>query len=285
MIDELSAALHNFGESCANSKVLVLDDIAAGVRNLCSKFAQEGKIKGFTLEINGVDCSHPLREWPAEVAEAAATKGLLVRVRIPNAVDEHVLDLQLSLHEVECTVAAQEAGSDPGAEAVVDEIVADSKSDSEATGQVDSAGSGVAVDGVEVATDPKPSTSEALADSKSTSESSESEKSDAPEQSASPEAEDDEAPKSATTAADSEASAQPTDSASSSDTNPDLAARVKLLEAGFSNEEIDKLEAHEIGALVETSAEIAESGSVDFASGEVTVKDSAEVPNDSEATQ
>lgn len=47
----------------------VLGPIVDDIRILCTKYAQEGKIRGFVLEVNGFDASRKVMHWPDRVFE------------------------------------------------------------------------------------------------------------------------------------------------------------------------------------------------------------------------
>ena len=47
-----------------------LNEISAEIRRLGSEYSQEGKIRGFVLEFNGIDASQARSHWPAVAFES-----------------------------------------------------------------------------------------------------------------------------------------------------------------------------------------------------------------------
>lgn len=67
-----------------------LEHIAHQARQACSEFCQKSKLKGFTLEVNGVDASHAVERWPAQALKSWEKHDVQILVRLPDSVQIHV---------------------------------------------------------------------------------------------------------------------------------------------------------------------------------------------------
>lgn len=64
---------HVLGEVFESQEHL-LNKVAREARNIGSRYAQEGKIKGFVLDVNGVDASGHVKRWTPESLKAEKVK-------------------------------------------------------------------------------------------------------------------------------------------------------------------------------------------------------------------
>lgn len=78
-----------------------IHDIASEFRRIGTEFAQQGKIKGFVLDINGVDASRPRGHWPEVVFESDR---LVVRMVVSCGGKMPHIELEIGAGEVAAPV-------------------------------------------------------------------------------------------------------------------------------------------------------------------------------------